>query len=180
MWPAYSEDSQRSNYLLGLGVAGVGGYVGMQAAATIAQNPIAVLIGYVVTVMVCYGQRKVFPLNILLFGLFTFVSGLTFGPLLALYVLGGDAAILGHALGITGCIFGGLTAYTLSSKSDFSFLGGALSIGLFAAIGFSIFGFLLGGIGGGTYFYFSVGMVVLFSGFVLYDTSRIMHHYRYG
>ena len=60
------------------------------------------------------------------------------------------------------------------SGADFSFLRGALTIAMFAAIGLvfagMLFGFSLG-------IWFSVGMIVLLSGYILYDTSNILHHY---
>ena len=61
--------------------------------------------------------------------------------------------------------------------ADFSFLrtalwlGGLISLGLVAA---SVFiGFSLGLV-------FSVAMVALASGYILYDTSNVLHHYRIG
>jgi FtsH-binding integral membrane protein len=164
-------------FLLGLGIAGVGGYVGMNAIDVISANWLVLIIGYFATFFVCQWQRRSFPVNIALFGLFTFISGLFWGPILAFYLLGGQAGVLVQALGITCCIFTGLTVYTLTSKADFSYLGGALSIGIFALLGLIIFGMFFP-ISSGMDFAISIGAVVLFSGFVLYDTSNILHHYR--
>ena len=75
---------------------------------------------------------------------------------------------------ITVLIFSGLTAYVFLSGKDFSFLGGALSIAGMAMVGVILAGIIFGfGLG----LWFSVLGVVVFSGFVLYDTSRILHHY---
>lgn len=110
------------------------------------------------------------------FGLALFVlcEALIFVPLLAYAQLVGGDVIPTAAL-ITLVIWGGLTAGVFITKADFSFLRGMLMICLYGAIGLVIcsliFGFNLGVL-------FSVGMVVLFSGFILYDTSNIMHHYR--
>lgn len=76
---------------------------------------------------------------------------------------------------ITGIVFLGLTAITFASRADFSWMGrflwvaglGALATALCAAI----FGFSLG-------LFFSVAMVVLAAGYILYDTSNVLHHYR--
>jgi hypothetical protein len=75
---------------------------------------------------------------------------------------------------VTGVVFGGLTLTVLLTKSDFSFLRSALAIGGFASLGLVacavVFGFPLG-------VWFSVAMVVLAAGAILYQTSTILHHY---
>jgi modulator of FtsH protease len=69
--------------------------------------------------------------------------------------------------------FTGLTSYALLSKKDFSFLGGFLSMGLWVLIGASLLSFFVGGAS------FSLAIasvgVLLFGGYILYDTSRILH-----
>ena len=76
---------------------------------------------------------------------------------------------------ITLVVFTGLTAAVFLTGADFSFLRGALTIGMFASLGLIaaglLFGFSLG-------LWFSVGMIVLLAGYILYDTSNILHHYR--
>jgi hypothetical protein len=72
-------------------------------------------------------------------------------------------------------IFLGLTAIVLGTKADFSFLRYALYLGglaAMAAILASIFlGFDLG-------IWFSIAMVVLVAGMILFQTSNMLHHYR--
>jgi modulator of FtsH protease len=68
--------------------------------------------------------------------------------------------------------FGGLTSYAMLSKRDFSFLRGALSMGLWVLIGASLIGLFVGG-SAFSLAIASVG-VLLFGGFVLYDTSRML------
>ncbi len=72
-------------------------------------------------------------------------------------------------------LFTGLTATVFLTKKDFSFLGGALAIGglsLLAIIfGAMIFGFQLGLV-------FSVFVLALAAGYVLYYTSQVMAHMR--
>jgi FtsH-binding integral membrane protein len=74
-------------------------------------------------------------------------------------------------------IFIGLTAFVFITGKDFSFLGGILAVAGIAAlvtIGLAIFmGFELGLI-------FTVLMIALCGGYILYDTSNVMHHYRIG
>lgn len=75
---------------------------------------------------------------------------------------------------VTGVVFGGLTMTVLLTKSDFSFLRSALVVGGFASLGLVacavVLGFPLG-------IWFSVAMIVLAAGAILYQTSNIIHHY---
>jgi FtsH-binding integral membrane protein len=85
---------------------------------------------------------------------------------------GGD--VIMQAGIITLSMFGGLTALVFMSGYDFSFMrtgiiiGGFISLGLI--VGGAIFGFNLG-------LWFSVGMVVLASASILYQTSQIKDTY---
>lgn len=81
-----------------------------------------------------------------------------------------------HKAGIfTLLIFGGLTATVFMTRKDFSFLRGVLTIVSLAAFGIIIasliFGFHLGTI-------FSVAMIVLMGGYILYETSLLMAYFR--
>lgn len=86
-----------------------------------------------------------------------------------------DPKLLPTAAFITLFMFGGLTVVTLFTKQDFSFLGSMLWWGGLAAMGAIVcaivFGFSLG-------VWFSVAMILLASGYILYDTSNVMHRYR--
>jgi FtsH-binding integral membrane protein len=77
--------------------------------------------------------------------------------------------------GITLALFAALTAYVFITKKDFSAWRGilmVLALGSFGLIGASIvFGFQLG-------VAFSIGMVVLAAGYILYYTGNVLHHYR--
>lgn len=69
----------------------------------------------------------------------------------------------------------GITIVAFTSNKDFSFLGGFLRVASFVAFGFIIcsfiFGFHVGNI-------FAALMVLLAGGFLLYDTSNVIRHYR--
>ena len=88
---------------------------------------------------------------------------------------GKEAHIIRDAAILTLAIFGALTASVFFTKKDFSFLGGALAIAGAAAcvlVFLSIFmGFNLG-------ILFSVAMVILAAGYVLYYTSQVLAHYK--
>jgi len=107
-------------------------------------------------------------------GLYVFAEGIIFVPILYLAVYFSSPEVLPNAAILTGLLFAGLTAVAFVSRTDFSFLRGALTIGGFVALGAivggTIFGFGLG-------LLFSVAMVGLAGAAILYDTSKILRHY---
>lgn len=107
-------------------------------------------------------------------GLFVVAEALLFYPMLLITALYFDPVIIPQAAGLTLVIFGGLTAYVMISKQDFSFLRGIISVGSFAAIGVilasMLFGFSLG-------LLFSAAMVALAAGAILWETSEILHNF---
>ena len=110
---------------------------------------------------------------------FTGLLGFSLGPILGMYLqsASGTMAIV-HALGTTGAIFLTLSGYALVSKKDFSFLAGFLSVGLWVLIGALLFSFISALFFGvqitGLQLAVSSMAVIIFSGFILYDTHRIL------
>ena len=111
---------------------------------------------------------------VFVFGLTGFM-GLTLGPIISFYVNAipnGDQLVM-TALGGTGLIFFGLSAYALKSQKDFSFLGGMLFAGILVAF--------LAGIGAAVFsipalsLAVSAMFVILMSAMILYQTSAIIH-----
>ena len=101
--------------------------------------------------------------------------GLTLGPFLNAYMQyfsnGGQLVML--ALGGTGVIFLGLSGYALSTRKDFSFMGGFLMVGILVAFLMGICAVL-----------FSIPImalavsaifILLMSGLILYQTSAMIH-----
>lgn len=82
--------------------------------------------------------------------------------------------VLLHAAVATAALVAGITYTAFTTKINFSFLGKFLTIGIFIAIGVAISGYIFG-FSLGTWF--SAALVLLFAGFVLYDTSNIIHEY---
>ncbi len=86
-----------------------------------------------------------------------------------------DQYIIHKAALFTLLIFGGLTATVFITRKDFSFLRGILMIGTLAAFGIILaslfFGLHLGTI-------FSLAMIVLMGGYILYETSLLMAYFR--
>lgn len=85
-----------------------------------------------------------------------------------------DPGVIGKAAWVTLFGFTGLTAVAFFSRKDFSFLGAMLRwafvVALVAIVAAVLFGFELGT-------WFSVAMIGLAGAAILYDTSRILHHY---
>ena len=100
--------------------------------------------------------------------------GYTLGPILNLYLgLPNGAQLVMTALGSTGAVFLGLSAYALTSRKDFSYTGGFLMVGILVAF--------LAGLGAiffdmpGLSLAVSAMFVLLMSGLILYQTSSIIH-----
>ncbi|MBB4805306.1 FtsH-binding integral membrane protein [Chryseobacterium defluvii] len=110
-------------------------------------------------------------------GFYILLEAVIFLPLI--YMAAGTAggAVIYQAAMLTIAMFAGISAIAYTSKRDFSFLrniiiiGGFLSIGLIVAG--AIFGFNLG-------LWFSVGMVILASASILYETSKLKDTYTTG
>ncbi len=116
--------------------------------------------------------RKKEMLGLVALFTFTALTGIVAAPITMQYA--GDTVI--NALLLTGIIFFGLTLYTITSKKDFSFMGGMLTVGLMVLI----FGGLLNAFffqSAWGSFMFSCVAVFLFSGFIIYDTFNIMRRY---
>jgi len=100
--------------------------------------------------------------------------GYTLGPILNAYLaLPNGGQVVMTAMGATGAIFLGLSGYALTSRRDFSFMGGFLMVGILVAF--------LGGLGAvflempGLSLAVSAMFVLLMAGVILYETSNIIH-----
>lgn len=105
---------------------------------------------------------------------FTGLMGASLGPLLNVYAaIPSGPSLIMQALGGTALIFFALSAYALTSKKDFSFMGGFLMIGLIVVIVAGIANIFLQipalSLAG------SAAIVLIMSGLILFDTSRIIH-----
>lgn len=107
--------------------------------------------------------------------LYILAEALIFVPLLYIAInFGGGPTMISQAAIVTLGMFLGLTATVFMTKADFSFLKTGLTIGFFIALGLivagTIFGFNLG-------LWFSVGMVLLASGSILYSTHQLKNEF---
>ncbi|MBA4502273.1 Bax inhibitor-1/YccA family protein [Marinobacterium marinum] len=110
---------------------------------------------------------------------FTGLMGFGLGPLLNHYLaLPNGGEIVMTAMGMTAITFLGLSAYVLTSRKDFSFMGGFLAAGSIILIVAMVALFVLPLFGvdiSGMQLAFSGAVVLLMSGFILYDTSNIVN-----
>ena len=104
---------------------------------------------------------------------FTGVMGAALGPTLNYYVaLPGGPAMIMQALGGTALVFFSLSAYALTSRKDFSYLGGFLLTGLIVAIVAMIANIFLAI--PALSLTISAAIILIMSGLILFDTSRII------
>ncbi len=104
----------------------------------------------------------------------TGLLGFGLGPILNQYLaLSNGPQLIGMAMGGTGVIFLTLSGYALTTRKNFSFMGGFLITGFVVALVASLANIFLQipalslGI--------SAVVVMIMSGFILYDTSRMIH-----
>ena len=132
----------------------LGGYFGLLFLTTTLRNS-------------AWGLSSIFAL--------TGFMGLTLGPVINMYLhaFSNGAELVALAMGGTGAIFIGLSSYALTSKKDFSFIGGFLMVGILAAF--------LAGIGALIFNIPALSLaisgvfILLMSGLILYQTSEIIH-----
>ena len=104
----------------------------------------------------------------------TGLLGFGLGPVLNMYLsLSNGAELIGTALGGTGVIFLALSAYVLTTKKDFSFMGGFLMVGLIIVILASLANIFLAI--PALSLALSGAIIMLMSGLILFDTSRIIN-----
>jgi FtsH-binding integral membrane protein len=108
-------------------------------------------------------------------GLYVVAEAFIFLPLLYLAAHFSAPDVIPKAGILTLTIFGGLTVVVFTTRQDFSYLRTILFVGGFIAMGVVVLSIFMGG---GLGLWFSAAMVVLAGGFILYDTSNVLHHYR--
>jgi modulator of FtsH protease len=110
---------------------------------------------------------------------FTGLIGAGLGPVINHYLqFANGASIVMQGLAGTAAVFIGLSAYVLTTRKDFNFLGGFIAAGMMLMlvvmvflIGASFFGYQFSGLS----LAFSAGIVLLMSALILYQTSEIIN-----
>jgi modulator of FtsH protease len=136
-------------------------------------NPIVTLVGYF-GLLFLTTKFSNSSLGLLFVFMLTGFMGLTLGPILNVYLATTNGSqLVMTALGGTGVIFLGLSGYVLTSRKDFSFMGGFMMVGIMVAF--------LAGLGAMIFNMPALSLAVsgmfilLMSGMILYQTSQIIH-----
>ncbi len=102
----------------------------------------------------------------------TGLLGFGLGPVLS-YYLSVNPSIVMTALGGTGVIFLGLSGYALTTRKDFSFLGGFVMVGLLVVLGAAILNIFLGI--PALFLAINAAVIMIMSAFILWETSTLIH-----
>ena len=155
--------------LFSAAMAGVSMAVGMPYL-----GPIVTLVGYFGLLFLTHKLRNSAWGLVSVFALTGFM-GLTLGPLLTAYLTavpnGGE--LIMTTLATTGLIFLGLSAYVLTTRKDFSFMGGFLMVGMFGLLAVILIGLFVDL--SAFQMAISAGIVLLMAAYILYETSTIIH-----
>jgi uncharacterized protein len=107
-------------------------------------------------------------------GIYVVAEAIIFTPLIYMAMLASDPQLLPSAVLMTLALFAGLSTIVVTTKKDFSFLGGALKIGGFVVLGLIVcsvlFKLSLG-------IWFSAAMIIFAGAAILYDTSKVLRDY---
>ena len=138
------------------------------------QNPLLMIAG-MYGLLYCVQRNADNVYGLLFTFAFTAFMGYTLGPILNMVVYGyaNGTAILLNTTACTGTIFLALSAYVLTTKQDFSYLGGMLFIFLFTGLVMSLVNLFLGY--PIIHLLTSSLFILVFSGLIMYNTSEIIH-----
>ncbi len=104
----------------------------------------------------------------------TGLLGFGLGPILNHYLaLSNGSQLIATSLGGTGVIFMALSGYVLTTKRDFSFMGGFLMVGIIIAVLAMVANLFLQI--PALSLALSAAIILIMSGFILFDTSRIIN-----
>lgn len=148
------------------------------AVAALCDHPYAAAGLFIVLAIATMIARKMKGQSAFFYFLFTAFSGVFIGP--ALFIAQWNAAhhhtLSAHPIRdsffMTAAMFGGLTTYAWTTKKDFSWLGGMLYTGLWVLIVAGVLNLFLGS----TVFQLALSSVavILFSGYILFDTQIVL------
>jgi len=139
------------------------------------EHPFMMLFVMIGGIFLVQGVRRIPGVNLLALLVFGAITGMAISPLVGM-VAAESGTLVTQAFFTTAVAFVSLTAYTFISRRDFSFLKGFVWVGLISIIVLGL----------SNYFFFESpllalgisGMgVLLFSAFILYDTSNILRDY---
>ncbi|MBF0367882.1 MAG: Bax inhibitor-1/YccA family protein [Magnetococcales bacterium] len=149
-------------------VATAAGYVGMRLPFAY-EHPILLIVLQFAALFIAFKFQNTATLF-----LFTGLSGLSIGPVIAVYVGAGLSGIIGQAVFMTAAVFIGTTFYSLTTKRDLSMMGGMLMAGLIVLIVGSLINMFMQS--SALLFATSAAGALIFSGFILYETQMLKNN----
>jgi modulator of FtsH protease len=155
-------------------VAALGAYLTMPFVESVIQFRWVIFGAELLVLFFGLGMSRGKPgLNMFMLFLFTFLTGVSLVPLLAMLIGAGKVAVIGNAFLATSVLFGALSLFAINSKTDFSSWGKPLFITLIVVIVASVINLFLGsGILG---MVISAAVLLLFGLFTIYDTQNIVN-----
>ena len=156
--------------------AAAGAYVAMSMGVALGLHPIlyfALMIGLIFAMQFAVNREQNGLALVLLFA-FTFITGLTLGQILMLYIGAGMGGVVTQAFVATAVTFGALTVYAMNSNINVHSWGKPLFISLIAVIIIGLLNILI--------FKSSILSIaisgfsaLLFSFYIIYDTKNIIN-----
>jgi FtsH-binding integral membrane protein len=127
--------------------------------SAVVQHPFIMMAAMFVPLIMAQRQARVFPQNIILTGLFTFVEGVFIAPFLLMAEQRAPGSVSQAAV-LTFATFGVLSMYAVLSRRDFSAWGSFFLIGLVVLIVASVINAFVGSAAGGLWIS-AVGVLVM-------------------
>lgn len=160
--------------LLGVSLAVSAGMAYLAMTMGVPRLPIFAVLGGYFGLLFAIHKFQDRDFSILLVFALTGFMGFTIGPMLNAYLsLPNGGELVATAFGSTAVIFAGLSMYAINSKKDFSFLGQFLLVAILAAFcaGLAAYFFQMPALSLAV----SGAFVLLMSGLILFETSRIVN-----
>lgn len=156
--------------------ASAGAYVAMQTGVFLSVHPLlyfVLMIGMIFGMQMAVNRGLESIALVMLFG-FTFITGMTAGKVIVMYISMGAGSVVTQAFLLTAVTFGALTAYAMNTKTDFRSFGKPLFYVLIAVIVFGLINviFVHSPI---VSLAISAVCAVLFSFYIVYDTQNIIN-----
>ena len=153
--------------------AAAGAYVTMPYAEAVMQYRWIIFGFELFMLFIGLGMTRNKPgLNLAALFVFTFITGVSLVPVLAMLIGSGNGAIIGNAFLMTSVLFGALSLFAINSKSDYSSWGKPLFITLIVVIVASLVNYFLLQSPMMSVI-ITAGILLLFSLFTIYDTQNI-------
>ena len=153
--------------------AALGAYLTMPFAMQVMQMRWIIFGAELLVLFFGLGMSRGKPgLNLFMLFLFTFLTGVSLVPLLAMFIGMGKGAVIGNAFLMTAVLFGALSLFAINSKRDYAHWGKGLFITLIVVIVASLVNYFFLH-SGPLHLVITAGVILLFGLFTIYDTQNI-------